>query len=146
MSFGCLFPATSDNVKTTLSQRCVSDVVAPTKIRHCYNVAFSTSIFRSDTNVVATLCFWDRFSNENLTTYQCHYDSFLPKFVICLLMPVFDKQNWSCMRQCKAFTRFAVHLKIYGSLIGQRKEIFDLVSSTDNQTYYYHSLSNLVRS
>ena len=50
------------------------------------------------------------------------------------------------MRQCKAFTRFAVYLKICGSLIGQRKEIFDLVSSTDNQTYYYHSLSNLARS
>ena len=139
--------AFSSRRRTTSKQRCVSNVVAPTKIRHCYNVVFSTSIFRSDTNVVATLCFWDRFFDENLTTYQCHYDSFFfQSFAICLLIPVFDKQNWSCMRQCKAFTRFAVHLKIYGSLIGQRKEIFDLVSSTDNQTYYYHLLSNLVRS
>ena len=30
--FCCLLVATSDNVEATLSQRCLSDVVAPTKI------------------------------------------------------------------------------------------------------------------
>ena len=30
--FGCLLVTTSDNVQATLSQRCLFDVVAPTKI------------------------------------------------------------------------------------------------------------------
>ena len=54
---GCLLVATSDNVEAMLLQRCLSDVVAPTKIQRCYNVVFSTSIFRPDTNVVATSYF-----------------------------------------------------------------------------------------
>ena len=75
--FRCLLVATSDNVKTTLSQRCLS--VAPTKLYRCYNVVFSTSIFWPDTNVVATSCFWRHFSDKNLTVYQRHYDSLFPK-------------------------------------------------------------------
>ena len=55
--FGCLLVATSGNVEATLPQRCLSLVVAPTKIYHCYNVVFSTLIFRPDANVVATSCF-----------------------------------------------------------------------------------------
>ena len=31
LGFGCILVATSDNVVTTLSQRCVSDVVTTTK-------------------------------------------------------------------------------------------------------------------
>ena len=64
--FGYLLVGTSDKVEAMLSQGCVFDVVAPTKIYYRYNM-FSTSIFRPDNNVVVSSCFWRRFSDENLT-------------------------------------------------------------------------------
>ena len=79
LGFGCLLVATLGNVEATLLHSCVSDVVvALTKIRRCYKVVFSTSIFQPDDNVVATSCFWLYFSDENLTVYQRHYE-FSPK-------------------------------------------------------------------
>ena len=77
--FGCLLVATLENVESTLSQHCLSDVAAPAKIWRCYNIVFSTSIFQPDTNVVATSCFWRHFSDKILMVYQRHYDSLLPK-------------------------------------------------------------------
>ena len=50
LGFGCILIAMSDNVVTTLSPHCVSDVVATTKT----NVVFSTSVFRPGINVAAT--------------------------------------------------------------------------------------------
>ena len=58
LGFGCLLVATLGNVEAPLLHSCVSDVVvALTKIRRCYKVVFSTSIFQPDDNVVATSCF-----------------------------------------------------------------------------------------
>ena len=53
LGFGYILVTTSDNVVTTLSQRCVSDVVTKTK-----------------TNVVTKLCFRCRFSDLALTLQQ----------------------------------------------------------------------------
>ena len=57
LGFGCILVATSDNVVTTLSQRCVSDLVTTTK-----------------TNVLTMSCFRRRFSVLALTLRQ-HRDS-----------------------------------------------------------------------
>ena len=54
LGFGCILVVTSDNIVTTLSQRCVSDVATTTKNLRCYNVVFSTSVFRPGINVAAT--------------------------------------------------------------------------------------------
>ena len=55
LGFGCILVAMLDNVVTTLSQRCVSDVITAMKNYRCYNVEFSTSVFRPGINVAATL-------------------------------------------------------------------------------------------
>ena len=44
-----------------------------------------------------------------------------------LLIPAFDKQNWSYMRACKGFTDFVIYLKTCSLLLGLEKGIFDLV-------------------
>ena len=54
LGFGCILVAASDNVVTTLSHCCVSDVVTTTKNQRCNNVVFSTSVFRPGINVKAT--------------------------------------------------------------------------------------------
>ena len=81
LGFGCFLVATLGNVEATLLHSCVFQVVVTlTIIRVCYNVLFSTSIFRPHTYVVATSCFRLRFSDENLTVYQRHYE-FSPKVI-----------------------------------------------------------------
>ena len=90
LAFGCLLVVTSGNVEATLSQGCLSDVVALTKIWRCYNVVFSTSIFRPDTKVVVTSCFCGHFSDKNLTVYERHYDSLFQK----LCKWSFNSSSW----------------------------------------------------
>ena len=79
LGFGFILVATSDNVVATLSQRCVFDVVTTTKNKCCYNVVFSTSVFRPGINVAATSWFWCRFPDENLNSFQYHYNFLFPK-------------------------------------------------------------------
>ena len=68
--------------RITLSQHChnvVSDVATTTKNLRCYNVVFSTSVFRPGINVAATSWFWCRFPDENLNVFQYHYNFLFPK-------------------------------------------------------------------
>ena len=57
LGFGCILVETSDNVVTTLSQR-------------CHNFVFPTSFLQQKNNVATTLCFRRRFSNLVLTLQQ----------------------------------------------------------------------------
>ena len=79
LGFGCFLVATSDNLATTLSQRCISDVVTTTNNWRCYNVVFSTSAFRSGINVAAKSGFWSRFPGKNPKVLQYHYNFVFPK-------------------------------------------------------------------
>ena len=47
--------------------------------QRCYNVVFSTSVFRPGINVAATSWFWCRFPDENLNVFQYHYNFLFPK-------------------------------------------------------------------
>ena len=66
--------ATSDNVFTTLSQCCVSDVASTNKNQPCYNVVFSTSAFRLGINIAATSWFWSCYPDENLKVFQYRFN------------------------------------------------------------------------
>ena len=64
--------------RITLS-RYVSEVVTTTKNYRCYNVVFSTSVFRPRINVAATSWFWCHFPDKNLNVFQYHYIFLFPK-------------------------------------------------------------------
>ena len=64
---------------TTLSYCYVSDVVTTTKTWRCYNVVFSTLVFRPDINVVATSWLWCHFPDKNLNLFLYYYNFLFPK-------------------------------------------------------------------
>ena len=129
LGFGCILVATSDNVVTILSQRCVSDVVITTKNERCYNVVFSTSVFWNGINVAATSWFSCRFPDENLKMSQYHYNVFSKDMEYCLGIPFFDKQNLFCMCQCKAFAQM-VDIWKFAACCMNREKIFLILYSS----------------
>ena len=79
LGFGYILVATSNNVVTTLSQHFVSNVITTTKNLRCYNVVFSTSVFRRDINFAATSWYWCCFPDEILKVFQYLYNFLFPK-------------------------------------------------------------------
>ena len=75
LGFGCILAVTSDNVVTKL---CFRRRYYPKNSR-CYNVVFSTLVFRPRINVATTSWFWCRFPDENLNVLQYHYNFLFPR-------------------------------------------------------------------
>ena len=116
--------ATSDNVVTTLSKRCFSDVVTTTRNWRCYKVVFSTSTFRPGISIEATSWFWSHFPDENLKVLQYHYNFIFPKiYSIALRFHFLINIIYSVRVNAKR----SFSWKICNSLPEQRKGIFDLV-------------------
>ena len=127
LDFGCILISKSDNVVTTLSQRCVSDVVTTTKNERCYNVVFSTSVFRPGIiDLTGMSWFWCRFPDENLKVFQHHYNYLFSK-IYNIAFQIHFLINKINSVYVNAKSSNGGYLKIYSSLPEQRKGIFDLV-------------------
>ena len=127
LDFGCILISKSDNVVTTLSQRCVSDVVTTTKNERCYNVVFSTSVFWPGIiDLTGMSWFWCRFPDENLKVFQHHYNYLFSK-IYNIAFQIHFLINKINSVYVNAKSSNGGYLKIYSSLPEQRKGIFDLV-------------------
>ena len=117
LGFGCILVATSDNVVTTLLQRYVSNVITTTKNQRCYNVVFSTSVFRPDINVAATSRSWCRFPDEILKVFKYHYNFLFPK-IYNIALPfqfLINKIYSACVNMQNVYSNGG-YLKIFSSL------------------------------
>ena len=117
--------ATSDNVVKALSEGCIPDVVTTTQNYRCYNVVFSTSIFRPGINVSAMSWFW--FPDENLNVFQYHYNFFFKRYAILPCNSIFWWTKFILYVSMQSVHSNGGYLKICSLLLEQRKEIFDLV-------------------